>query len=134
MVFRSKIDPWLLIVVVAVTALPLFQAMAALRDGSSATPHLLVFVLLGGFFLWLLLSTKYTIDDDAILVQSGPFSWRIVRTEITGIVPSKSMVSSPALSLDRIRIDYGLGRKSILISPKDKDRFLNAIAVTSNAV
>ena len=133
MVFRSKIDLWLLAVIAATTAIPLLQAVAALRNGSNLLPHLLIFVLLGGFFLWLLLSTKYTVTGDALVVQSGPFRWRIVKTEITKIVPSKSIISSPALSLDRLRIDYARGRSSILISPKDKTGFLKAISVQSNA-
>lgn len=133
MVFRSKIDLWLLAVISAATAFPLLQVVAALRNGSNLLPHLLIFVLLAGFFLWLLLSTKYTVTGDALVVQSGPFRWRIVKSEITKIVPSKSIISSPALSLDRLRIDYARGRGSILISPKDKAGFLKAISVQSNA-
>jgi hypothetical protein len=132
-VFRSKIDLWLLLVLAAAMALPLLQTIEALRNGSNSLPHLLIFVLLGSSFLWLLLSTKYTVTSDALVVQSGPFRWRIVKNEITKIVPSKSIISSPALSLDRLRIDYARGRNSILISPKDKDGFLKAIAITSNA-
>lgn len=133
MVFRSKIDLWLLLVFAVATAFPLLQAMEALRSGSNSLPHLLVSAMLGGFFLWLLLSTKYTVTGDALVVQSGPFKWRIVKNEITKIVPSKSIISSPALSLDRLRIDYARGRNSILISPRDKDGFLKAVAAGSNA-
>ena len=133
MVFRSKIDLWLLIVLVAAAAFPLTQAMAALRHGSSWIPHVLIFGLLGGLFFWLLLSTRYTVNQDTVVVQCGPFRWRIPKNEITQIVPSKSILSSPALSLDRLRIDYAGGRKSILISPKDKDGFLKDIAFTPNA-
>jgi hypothetical protein len=39
---------------------------------------------------------------------------------------SRSPFSSPALSLDRLQIDYGAG-KSILISPADKEGFIEAI-------
>ena len=133
MVFRSKIDLWLLIVLVAVSIFPLTQAMTALRHGSGWIPHFLIFGLLGGLFFWLLLSTKYTVNADTVVVQSGPFRWIIARNEITQVVPSKSILSSPALSLDRLRIDYAAGRKSILVSPKDKVGFLKAIAVTPNA-
>ena len=133
MTFRSKIDIWLILVLVAATAFPLLQVIAALRSGSTLLPHALIFGLLGGLFSWLILSTKYTVNIDVLLVQSGPFRWRIARNEITRIVPSKSILSSPALSLDRLRIDYAGGRNSILISPRDKDGFLRAITVTPNA-
>lgn len=132
-VFRSKIDLWLLVLIAAATAFPLHQAMEALRSGSNSLPHLLIFVLLAGFFLWLLLSTKYTVTSDALVVQSGPFRWRMLKSEITKIVPSKSIISSPALSLDRLRIDYSRGRSSILISPKDKAGLLKALDLGSNS-
>ncbi|WP_342032692.1 PH domain-containing protein [Acinetobacter baumannii] len=41
------------------------------------------------------------------------------------ITPTSSTLSAPALSLDRIEIGYEGG--SIVISPKDKDRFYHAI-------
>ncbi len=132
MVFRSKIDLWLILVLVAAAVLPLIQAVAALRDGSNWLPDVLIFGLLGGFLYWFVISTKYTVNKDTLLVQSGPFRWRIARNEITKISASKSILSSPAMSLDRIRIDYAGGRNSILISPKDKDGFLKAIAVVPN--
>ena len=133
MVFRSKIDLWLLMVLVAAEVLPLIQAVSALRDGSSWLPHVLIFGLLGGLFSWLLLSTKYTVNKDTLVVQSGPFRWCIAKNDITKIASSNSIIASPALSLDRLRIDYADGRNSILISPKNKDGFLKAIAVPPNA-
>jgi hypothetical protein len=45
---------------------------------------------------------------------------------IARIVPSNSLESAPALSLTRLRIDYGVG-KSILVSPADQQAFLRAI-------
>ena len=133
MVFRSKIDLGLLVVLVAAAALPFAQALAGLRSGSSWIPHALTFGLLAASFSWLVLTTKYTVTQDTLLVQSGPFRWRIAKSEITQIVPSKSMLSSPALSLDRLRIDYAAGRKSVLISPQDQEGFLKAVFVSTNA-
>jgi hypothetical protein len=39
------------------------------------------------------------------------------------VLATRSPLSSPALSLDRIRIDYGKG-KSVMISPLNKADFL----------
>ena len=133
MVFRSKIDLWLLIVLVTTAVIPITQAMAALQNGANWIPQALISGLLGVSFLWLLFSTKYTINQDTLIIQSGPFRWRIPKKEITQVTPSKSLISSPALSLDRLRIEYAGGRKSILISPKDKSGFLQAVSVTANA-
>ncbi|WP_424522499.1 PH domain-containing protein [Rubrivirga sp.] len=91
-----------------------------------------MFGLLTGSFLWLLLSTKYTVDDNTLVVQSGPFKWQIPKDEITGIAPSNSMLSSPALSLDRFRITYARGRSHLLVSPSDKAGFIEALGITLN--
>ena len=133
MVFRSKIDLWLLIVLVTTAVIPITQAMAALKNGANWIPHVLISGLLGLSFLWLLFSTKYTINQDTLIIQSGPFRWRIPKKEITQVTPSKSVSSSPALSLDRLRVEYAGGRKSILVSPKDKNGFLQAVRGTANA-
>ena len=133
MVFRSKIDLWLLIVLVTTAVIPITQAMTALQNGVNWIPQALISGLLGVSFLWLLFSTKYTINQDTLIIQSGPFRWRIPKIEITQVTPSKSLISSPALSLDRLRVEYAGGRKFILVSPKYKNGFLQAVSVTANA-
>ena len=134
MVFRSKIDLWLLIVLIITAVIPLTQAMAALQNGANWIPHVLISGLLALSFLWLLLSTNYAIGRDTLMIQSGPFRWRIPKREITQITPSRSVISSPALSLDRLKIEYAGGRNSILVSPKDKNGFIQAVGITANAV
>ena len=76
--------------------------------------------------LWLLLGTNYTLEPTQLLVKSGPFKWRVPVADITSITPTSNPLASPALSLDRLRIDYG--RSSfIIISPRDKDQFIREI-------
>lgn len=133
MVFRSKIDLWLLVVLIVPTAMPLAQAVNALQTGANWVPHVLVFGLLCSGALWLLLSTRYTVQPDELLVRSGPFHWRIRRDGITRLTPSRSLLSSPALSLDRLQIDYDHGKRSILISPQDRSGFLQAMAGPAGA-
>ena len=133
MVFRSKIDLWLLIVFITSAVIPITQAIAALQNGANWMPHVLISGMLVLSFLWLLFSTKYTINQDTLIIQSGPFRWRIPKKEITQVTPSKSVISSPALSLDRLRVEYAGGRKFILVSPKDKNGFLQAVSVVANA-
>lgn len=76
--------------------------------------------------VWILFSTYYEIVDEMLWVRSGPLEWKIAILSISKIERSKSWVSSRALSMSRFKIDYGRG-KSILISPKETDRFLHAI-------
>lgn len=124
-VHTSRIDRWLL-AVLAVSALMSLSAAIVVLDTGSLAAVFIAAVIAGigaGLPLSLLLSTRYVIDHSQLRVQSGPFRWRIPLAAITAVVPSSSPLSSPALSLDRPRIDYGRGA-SILISPRDKAGFL----------
>lgn len=127
-VYRSKVDTWLLVVVAVAMAVSLYANVVIFSTGSSAawwTAALTVGLGIG-LPLWLLLSTHYTLDPRHLLVQCGPLKWRIALAEIRAITPTSNPLSSPALSLDRLRIDYGQD-KSLMISPRNKEKFLLAI-------
>lgn len=84
-------------------------------------------LLVGGVLpLWILGGTKYTISAPMLIVQSGPFRWQIPIAEITRIEPTRNPLSSPALSLDRLRITYGRS-KACMVSPRDKDAFITEL-------
>jgi len=70
--------------------------------------------------------THYTVADGDLRIVSGPFGWTIALSEITSIEPSRNLLSSPALSIDRLKVSYGK-RKFVLISPADKAGFLAAV-------
>lgn len=74
-------------------------------------------------------STSYTVTDERLIIRSGPFRWRVVLDAIHSVEPSHSLLSSPAVSLDRLRVRYGPSRRSVLISPDDTERFLWDLAV-----
>jgi hypothetical protein len=46
--------------------------------------------------------------------------------DIRTVTPTRNPLSSPALSLDRLRIDYGRGRR-IMVSPRDPGAFLREL-------
>ena len=118
-----------LVAVLAVAiAVSLFAAIVTVSDGSAAAWPMAAFIAVIGVGLpiWLLLSTRYTLEPRQLRVQSGPFKWHIKVADITSITPSSNALSSPALSLDRLRIDYGSGR-SLMISPRNKEQFLRDI-------
>ncbi len=128
MLFRSKIDAWLVIVVVGAAILTLVAAGTALWQTSEVAVLVTVLIIALGAVLplWILVSTNYRVDGGTLHVRSGPFRWHVPVSSITRIEPSNSFESAPALSLTRLRIDYGTG-KSILISPADQQAFLRAI-------
>ena len=77
--------------------------------------------------LWVLYGTGYTITPDTLLIRCGPISFRVPLDSIEFIFPTRSPWSSPACSLDRLRIVYGLSQQSLMVSPADKPGFLEAI-------
>lgn len=129
-VYKSKTDAWLVAVLALAIAVSLSASATVMLAGGSATWWVVgVTVALGiGLPLWVLLGTDYRLESGQLHVRSGPFNWRIPVATITNIVPTSNPLSSPALSLDRLRIEYENG-KTIMISPRDRDRFLRDMEV-----
>lgn len=136
MVFRSKVDAWLLVVLLASVAAAVFAALHMLKAGAGWFTPLILVLLGAGLPLWLLVSTQYTVASGNLAIRSGPFVWKVAARDIIGITPTRSALSSPALSLDRMRIDYKSGKfsRSILVSPKDKAGFVSAVRAAQTRV
>ena len=123
--FRSKVDWWLAVVLVTCAAASVVGVVAVAVAESAFLALGLVPLLLisAGLPLWLLRCTDYTFDEVNLHVRCGPFSWRVPLQEIRTVTPTHDPLSSPALSLDRLRIEFGR-MESIMVSPKDKGGFL----------
>ena len=124
-VHPSKVDTWLaLLLVCAMTPCLIVFVLAVYAGNSSDIAIASLAVVLGfGFPAWVMFATHYTLTDSTLLVRCGPFRWQVPVAQIVSVTPTRNPLSSPALSLDRLRIDYGRG-KSIMISPKDKASFM----------
>lgn len=134
--FESKRDTWLVALIVA-SMVVMAVAIIALRTAPmdplvrwGVIAALLATIALTG---WLLASTYYLAYDDRLVIRSGPFRWRIALATIVSVTPTRAVWSSPALSLDRLRIDYGSGRW-VLVSPRRREAFLAALRVTARSV
>lgn len=124
-VYTSKIDTWLVLVLLTAVIACLVAFGLSFRTGSvvNVVATLPAILIGAGLPIWLMVSTRYILDDSILLVKSGPFKWQVEVEQITSITPTSNPFSSPALSLDRLLIEYGRG-KSIMISPKDKGQFI----------
>ncbi len=133
-IFRSKIDWWLWGIVLATTGLLLqFLWTMYIKGTMQEYPeHAVVYFLTVVLFWWPLLNTRYIVTEHDLLIHSMWFKWKISKSEIKKISPTHHLISSPALSLDRLRIDYAKeGVKShVLVSPKDKQAFCKALNQT----
>lgn len=132
MIFYSKIDLWMHIVFIgtALTVISLPYLYYKTTKDVSLIQSLFVMMIPMIFSLVILLPsyfyTYYKVNDHQLLVKSGLFSWKIPLSEIESIEPTHSFLSAPALSLDRLAIHYGDGNR-VVVSPKDKQGFINAI-------
>ncbi|MGD8700555.1 MAG: PH domain-containing protein [Gemmatimonadales bacterium] len=126
-VYPSKRDWWLVLLLWAAAigmgaaAVGLWVDPAPLGLRAGLTPVLAVVAVLT---LWILYSTRYSFERDRLVVRSGPFRWRVDLDSIVEVVPTRNPLSSPACSLDRLRIRYGSSRMGIMISPENKAAFL----------
>jgi membrane protein YdbS with pleckstrin-like domain len=127
--FKSKVDSWLVVVVIVTGLAALAAGGVAFREGApgSLLTLLVVVALVIALPVSLLAATHYTFEGDALRIRSGPFRWSISLAEIRGVQSTRNPLSSPALSLDRLRITYGPG-KFIMISPENQDGFLRELA------
>jgi hypothetical protein len=135
--FESKRDLWLLVIVRLIPLVLLvvignawFQVHHDVRGPIAGAFILIVFELF--FFESILRSTYYLIDTGTLVIRSSVFSWRVPIAEIRSITPTRSALSSPALSLDRLRIEYG--GKAIMVSPVDRRRFIESLRAINPAI
>ena len=128
-VFTSKIDLWLAFLILGSSLLLILVPVWEWMYNNSSTRRILFISLLtipGAILLLLIFfNIKYSLSEDELFVKNGFSTQSIPLKDITHIIPTNSMLSAPALSLDRIEIKYKGG--SIVISPKDKEGFYRAI-------
>ena len=127
--FPSKVDSWL-IPVIFISMAGMITALIVVMIEETPWPVRTMVVVVTVLVTFLLFSvfknTYYQVADGNLRVVSGPFKWTIPLSDITEIKPTRNPLSSPALSLDRLKVTYGQ-RKFVLISPADKIGFLRAI-------
>lgn len=130
-IYRSKVDGWLTVVLGLGVLISVAATVSAIAAGGWRylwSAAITIFFSL--FIIWILRGTYYVLDGNILTIKSGPFRWRVPVDEIRGITHTNNPLSSPALSLDRIRIEYSNGR-SIMISPENKDEFIADIKAKS---
>jgi PH (Pleckstrin Homology) domain-containing protein len=135
--FDSKRDLWIVlllrgipVVVLGALSYAWYRSHADLSGPIAGAIILLVAELF--LFEWILRSTYYVIEGDTLVIRSGFIGWRVPIREISSVTRTRSPISSPALSLDRLRVAYGA--KRILISPEERDRFLAMLRSVNPAI
>jgi Bacterial PH domain len=94
--------------------------MIAQKAWAGLAIHLLVIL----FIVHLITTTFYQLEGKSLRIKSGFIINKLIMIDsIRKIQKSNSLFSSPAASLDRLEIFYNK-YDSILISPKDRQKFL----------
>lgn len=129
--YPSKVDWWLIPVLcmppVAAVSVCIVSAIAG--SITDLVVGIAVAVFVAGLYFGLVIPVRYGLDDTHLIVRSGVYRQRIPMADISSVCPTRNPLSSPALSLDRLRIQFGRGFfKGVMISPADRDLFLNDLA------
>ena len=128
MYFPSKRDRWLGLLI---WGLVLLSAVPALLKPGKGPLIIMIAVIL--FIGWIWFGTGYAISDDELRIGCGPFRQRIPLQEIKEIKRTRSPLSAPACSLDRMEIRYGKSKR-VMISPADKEDFIKTIIEESPSI
>ena len=127
-VFRSKIDWWLILLVFGVPGSQITNEWLRRTTGNPPVSlWIMLFVLAIGLIAFF--PIRYVVEGRTVSVQCGMIGWEYVAfpvEEVQSVRSTRNPLASPALSLDRLSIELGF-RGRILISPREKDRFLRAL-------
>lgn len=127
--FASERDTWLIVLAVSAMVISVAALIPILMiDIAKVIKVVMVGMQILTFVLvfWVCFGTFYVVDATELRIRSGPFRWRIPIAEIHRVSPTRSPWSSPTLSLNRLRIDYGKG-KWILVSPERRAEFMHGL-------
>lgn len=129
--FKSKIDAWLVVLVVGAAVLPVAAGLWLLMHGQVGGVLLLLMwgVVTSVVVAALSFPLRYTLRADHLHIQSGWLKWEVPYRTLVRAVSSRNPLSAPAWSLDRLRLDYAAGG-FILISPDDRAAFMQELAAS----
>lgn len=126
--FKSKKDIWLAVSIWGVIILMFFMMI---------TEQIIVVYIVGilnnALLLWLWFGTSYKIDDENLIVKNGPFKSTIDIKSIKKLRATKTLLAGPALSIDRIEIQYKR-YDSVIVSPKEKNKFIESLLSKNKSI
>lgn len=130
MKFKSKIDLWFHLVVVLFTILTLWLLYSYITNKRGLIALILFITLLILSILPMYLFTYYTFENSFLHIRCGlMINIKINYKNIVSVKDSKSLISSPALSMDRIEIKYYENSypNFLVISPERKQEFIDTL-------
>jgi hypothetical protein len=121
--YPSKVSFGLLIFIFSAFFGPIIFNLIKGQFDEKMLKGVLILVVVFIFILHMFFKTQYIINNERVDIKCGFFSYGpILIEEIKEISKTRSIISSPAPSFDRIEIKYGK-YDEIIVSPKDKFGF-----------
>lgn len=134
--FRSKIDWWVLGFIVAMSGLLIQLLLTMYVKGTMQEyPEHTVVYMLTVILLWMpVMTTRYVLTEHELIIHSMLFKWNIPFSDIQKISQTDHLDVSPALSLDRVKIEYIKDGKlkQMLISPKKSQGFCQQLKLQTH--
>ena len=120
--FKSKLGLEFIIPIFGILLFALFNVITA-----KAWIGIVIISIVLLFILYLVLTTEYIISGENLNVRSGfLINENININSIKKLSETNNIMSSPAVSIDRIEILYNKS-DVILVSPKDKIEFIESL-------
>ena len=128
--FKSKIDWWFHLIVVLFTIMTLWLLYSYITNKIGLIVLILFVSLLILLILPIYLFTYYVFEDSYLHIRGGLIvNIKINYKNIVSFKESNDIISSPALSMDRLEIEYyeNSCRNFILISTNRKQEFMDKL-------
>src|SRR5690625_1412391 len=85
------------------------------------------------WLIWIWFSAGYLVENNSLIIRAGPFKQTIDILEIKKIMREKSILTSGALSIDRLQIQYWK-YKYISISTKKEYEFIKLLRIINSQI
>ncbi len=132
--YKSKINVTLLIfVTLCLVVLPVLPLLIGSATASEMWFIAIYCPLAIAFEAYLYTSTYYTIGSDTLTVKSILLCEKININDITKISHTRTWLSAPALSLNRIELRYNRGH-AIVISPRNESCFISQLRTINPSI
>lgn len=129
MKFQGKIDVWWYFVLIFFNVIFVFALCSSNKTGGIAGLFIafLLWVVCDIFMFQVTFKNYVYLDEEELIIFFGPIKQRIRNNEILSVSSTHNPLSSMAISLDRIRIQWIHG--SVFIAVKEKQTFIHQLCL-----
>ncbi|MBP0726955.1 PH domain-containing protein [Bacillus sp. RG28] len=129
MSFRSKIDTSMVVFGIITVGTLITGLISTLSSGENFFTRFSLSILFGIvilYFVFMFVNTRYVITNQDLIIWDSFIKRKIPINEINQINNVSDLISSPALSLDRIEIIHHQNKK-LYVSPMNKVEFVKTL-------